>query len=96
MLHVHLVFITKYHKNVFSARCLEELLGIFKKVCEDFACDLSEFKGEHDHVQLLVTYPPTVQLSKLVNSLKGVSSRLIRQGNHTGVTEALVSSKHLC
>ena len=35
--------------------------------------------GERDHVHLLITYPPTVSLSKLVNSLKGVSSRLLRK-----------------
>jgi REP-associated tyrosine transposase len=38
-----------------------------------------EFSGEHDHVHLLVHYPPKVQLSKLVNSLKGVSARLLRK-----------------
>ena len=31
-----------------------------------------------DHVHLLVNYPPKVSLSKLVNSLKGVSSRKLR------------------
>lgn len=31
------------------------------------------------HVHLLVHYPPKVALSKLVNSLKGVSSRRLRQ-----------------
>ena len=35
--------------------------------------------GEDDHVHLLVEYPPKVAVSSLVNSLKGVSSRLLRQ-----------------
>lgn len=30
-------------------------------------------------MHLLVHYPPKVQLSKLVNSLKGVSARLLRK-----------------
>ena len=38
-----------------------------------------EFDGECDHVHLLVVYPPRVAISSLVNSLKGVSSRLIRK-----------------
>ena len=33
----------------------------------------------HDHVHLLVNYPPKVAISKLVNRLKGVSSRLLRK-----------------
>ncbi len=41
--------------------------------------DLREFNGEDDHVHLLVHYPPTVALSKLVNSIKGVSARRLRQ-----------------
>lgn len=38
-----------------------------------------EFDGAPDHFQLLVHYPPKVALSKLVNSLKGVSSRRLRR-----------------
>lgn len=55
-------------------RCEE----IMRKVCGDFEAELKEFNGERDHVHLLVHYPPNVQLSKLVNSLKGVSSRRLR------------------
>ncbi|MBM0239584.1 IS200/IS605 family transposase, partial [Micromonospora sp. ATA32] len=40
---------------------------------------LVEFNGENDHVHLLVNFPPKVAPSKLVNSLKGVSSRRMRQ-----------------
>ena len=38
-----------------------------------------EYNGEAEHVHLLLTHPPTVQLSRLVNSLEGVSSRRLRQ-----------------
>lgn len=38
-----------------------------------------EFNGEHDHVHLLINFPPKVALSNLVGSLKGVSARLLRQ-----------------
>jgi len=48
-------------------------------VCTDFEADLREFNGEQDHVHLLVFYPPKVRLSELVNSLKGVSSRLLKK-----------------
>ena len=46
---------------------------------EDFQAALVALDGEDDHVRLLVEYPPQIQLSKLVNSLKGVSSRLLRK-----------------
>jgi putative transposase len=52
---------------------------VLATVCTDFGAALVEFNGEDDHVHLLIEYPPTVQLSRLVNSLKGVSSRRLRQ-----------------
>ncbi|SDI45439.1 putative transposase [Actinokineospora alba] len=50
-----------------------------RAVCSDFETQLVEFNGETNHVHLLVNFPPKIALSKLVNSLKGVSSRRIRQ-----------------
>jgi putative transposase len=79
MLHVHLVFTPKYRRNVFEGKHIETLKKIFAKVCVDFEAQLTEMDGEHDHVHLLVNYPPKVALSKLVNSLKGVSSRMLRK-----------------
>jgi len=67
LMHVHLVFVTKYRRNVFTKPILEELRNIFRNVCKDFAEELAEFKGEKDHVHLLVNYPPEVSVSKLVN-----------------------------
>ena len=50
-----------------------------RDVCADFGAELPEFNGERDHVHLLVHYPPSVAISRLVNSLKGVSARRLRQ-----------------
>lgn len=77
-LKAHLVFVTKYRRHVFKKQHLERLQEIFAKVCTDFDCKLAEFNGEDDHVHLLIEYKPNVELSKLINSLKGVSSRLLR------------------
>ncbi|WP_282026678.1 IS200/IS605 family transposase [Limimaricola cinnabarinus] len=78
-LHVHLVFVTKYRRDVLSEPAIDDLRSIFSKVCGDFEAELVECDGEDDHVHLLITYPPKVALSKLVNSLKGVSSRRLRE-----------------
>ena len=78
-MHVHLVFVTKYRKSVFTKAHLESMHTMFNKVCDDFDVELVEFDGERDHIHLLVNYPPKVAISKLVNSLKGVSSRKLRQ-----------------
>lgn len=78
-LHIHLVFVTKYRRDVLSVLAIRDLSLVFAKVCEDFKASLVECNGEDDHVHLLVEYPPQVSISKLVNSLKGVSSRRLRQ-----------------
>jgi len=52
---------------------------IFADVCTDFEAELVEFDGEKNHVHLLVNYPPKVSVSRMVNSLKGVSSRLLKK-----------------
>ena len=77
-MHVHLVFVAKYRRSVFDRDAIRRLGSIFAKVCADFGAELVEMNGEDDHVHLLVDYPPKVAISSLVNSLKGVSSRLLR------------------
>jgi putative transposase len=78
-LHVHLVFVTKYRQSVLTDAAHETLRELFAKVCQDFEAVLVESNGEDDYVHLLIEYPPKVALSKLVNSLKGVSSRRLRK-----------------
>jgi putative transposase len=44
----------------------------------DFEAQRVERNGEAEHVHLLMNYPPKQPVSSIVNSLKGVSSRLLR------------------
>ncbi|MFF9457464.1 IS200/IS605 family transposase [Streptomyces flaveolus] len=93
-MHVHLVFVTKYRRGVFNDEMLTCCEEIMRKVCEDFEAELKEFNGERDHVHLLVHYPPKVAVSKLVNSLKGVFARRIRQ-EFTGRINRAIMQGHL-
>lgn len=88
-LHIHLLFVTKYRRSVFTKAVLEDLKEIFASVCQDFEAELVEFDGEKDHVHLLINYPPKVSVSRLVNSLKGVSSRLIRKKRYACIQDKL-------
>jgi len=88
-MHVHLVFVTKYRREVFTKAILDDMRTIFEIVCRDFEAELVEFDGEDDHVHLLVNYPPKVAISSLVNSLKGVSSRMLRKKNYPSIRKKL-------
>jgi putative transposase len=85
MMRFDLVFVTKYRRGVFTKEILDDLRPIFASVCVDLEAELIEFDGEDDHVHLLVNYPPKVAVSKLVNSLKGISSLLIRKKNYPSI-----------
>ncbi|MFC5782478.1 MULTISPECIES: IS200/IS605 family transposase [Streptomyces] len=88
-LHVHWVYVTKCRRNAFTDAMLTRTQEIRREVCGDFEAELKQFNGEQNHVHLLVHYPPKVQISKLVNSLKGVSSRRLRQEHSTHVRRYL-------
>ena len=51
---------------------------MLEKICADFQAQLVAMNGEAEPVHLLITYPPKRSVSSLVNSRKGVSSRLLR------------------
>jgi putative transposase len=78
-MHVHLIFVTKYRRRVFDGDAITKLGEHFKRVAADFGANVVEYNGEDNHVHLPVEYPPKVAVSSLVRSMKGVSSRMLRQ-----------------
>jgi len=68
-----------YRRHVFDAAHLHHLETVAEQDCDDFEAELIEFNGEPDHVHLHFNYPPTVAMSNLMNSLKGVSARIMRR-----------------
>lgn len=79
LMHVNLVFVAKYRRKIFDQDAIENLRSYFASVCADFDVELVEMDGECDHVHLLINYPPKLAVSNMVNSLEGVSSRLLRR-----------------
>jgi putative transposase len=68
---MHLVFVTKYRRGVFTKEILDDLRKVLSSVCADFEAELVQFDGEDDHVHLLVNYPPKVSASMLVSYFAG-------------------------
>jgi putative transposase len=73
------VFAAKYRRGMFNTQMLNPCEHVMAQLCTDFGATLAEFNPAEDHVHLLMQYPPKVALSHLVNSLKSVSSRRLRQ-----------------
>jgi len=78
---VHLVFTTKYRRKLFTGVMIEQLREAFESACVKLECELIEMDGKQDHVHLLISYPPKLSISVMVNNLKAVSSRMLRLQN---------------
>lgn len=78
-LKVHLVWITKYRKGTLRGDVSLRLRELIREICK--ANEVVIVKGyvSLDDVHLLVSYPPSLAVSKLVQYLKGKTSRKLLQ-----------------
>ena len=76
----HLVVATKFRHKVINKQLLKTLITLSKNIFEEkWNCEILQISGEKDHLHIFFEAPPQVQLSKLINNFKTVSSRLIRK-----------------
>ena len=78
-IHYHLVIVTKYRPKCLTEEMLASLRTISEQQVELKGGKLMEFNGEDDHVHLLLSLPPNMAVTTLVNSLKTVTARLLRR-----------------
>ena len=77
----HMVWVTKYRYHVLTGEVAHRTRELIRQCC--MARDITIIKGNvgKDHIHLLVACPPTIAPAKVVQYLKGRSSRLLRYGN---------------
>ena len=73
-LHVHLVWSTKYRKRILKKDVGCRLRDLLRQICSDQEVEVLSGVIAKDHVHMLVSLPPQVAVSKLVQKLKGKSS----------------------
>ena len=71
----HLVWITKYRKPVLTRKIAERARELVRMVCKNNETEILAGHISKDHVHLLVSAPPHLSVSKLVQYIKGYSSR---------------------
>ena len=80
LLEYHLVVVTKYRHPVIHGELRNRLLELSKEIIEDhWKCSITEMNAGTDHIHIMFETPPQVQLSKLANNYKTVTSRLLRK-----------------
>lgn len=77
----HLVVVVKYRHPVFNnLEIKEKLLSISYDILEkEWGCKIENINTDVDHIHILFSSKPQIQLSKLINNYKTVTSRLIRK-----------------
>ena len=78
-LKVHLVWIPKYRKRVLVGQVAIRARDILRQIALEHELDILTGKVSVDHVHMFVAYPPTQNISKIVQWLKGISSRILLQ-----------------
>jgi putative transposase len=75
----HLVWITKYRYKMLRGDVAERARELIRQICA--ARDVQIIRGavSPDHIHILVVAPPQLAPAKLVQFIKGRSSRLLQQ-----------------
>lgn len=71
----HIVWITKYRKPIMLGLVAERCRELVRQVCKENEVEIVKGHISKDHVHLFVSCPPSISVSKLVQLIKGRSSR---------------------
>lgn len=71
----HVVWITKYRKQVLRGEIGKRLRELIRQTCEELETYIEKGHIAPDHVHLLISVPPQQAISEVVQRLKGRSSR---------------------
>lgn len=75
----HIVWVTKYRYGVLRGEIGVRVREIIRQTCNELDVKILTGHVSKDHVHLLVSVPPNVAVSYLVQRLKGRSSRKLQQ-----------------
>ena len=79
-LKVHLVWIPKYRKKVLTGEVALRVRDLIRQIAMEHEITILSGKVASDHIHVLVAYRPHVDVSMIVQWLKGISSRILLQG----------------
>jgi putative transposase len=76
-LKVHLIWIPKYRKRVLTGQVAIRTRDLLRQIALEHELTIITGKVSADHIHMFIAYPPTHHISKVVQWLKGISSRLL-------------------
>ena len=87
----HLIFVVKYRQPVFIEEIgiIEALKAKIIELSENFEVKVGEIECGMDHVHLLISARPMLDIPKYINTIKGHSSRFLRKEYKTFLQDKL-------
>ena len=76
-LKVHLIWIPKYRKRVLTGPVAVRTRDILRQIAFEHEIEIITGKVSSDHVHMFIGYRPTQNISKIMQWLKGISSRML-------------------
>jgi len=76
-LKVHLVWIPKYRKRVLVGPVAVRTRDILRQIALEHELEIISGKVASDHIHMFIGYRPTHNISKIMQWLKGISSRVL-------------------
>ena len=76
-LKVHIIWIPKYRKKVLTGQVAIRARDILRQIAMEHELDVISGKISKDHIHMFIGYRPTQNVSKIVQWLKGISSRIL-------------------
>jgi len=76
-LKVHLVWVPKYRKRVLTGQVAIRVRDLLRQIALEHEIEIITGKVASDHIHMFVSYRPTQNVSKIVQWLKGISSRMM-------------------
>jgi len=70
----HIVWITKYRKSAITGKIATRTRELIRLICKSNDVEILSGHVSKDHIHLLVSVPPHMSVSKLVQYLKGNTS----------------------
>ena len=78
-LKVHVIWIPKYRKKVLTGPVAVRTRDIVRQIAMEHEIEIISGKVASDHIHIFLSYRPTQSISKLMQWLKGISSRILLQ-----------------
>ena len=94
LLFAHMVFCSKYRRKVFTPAVFTRLRKSFERTARMLEkslleIDLLAVEADRDHVHLMISFPPRLALSTIVQRLKGAASRDVRAQKYPEIRRVL-------